>query len=270
MQIGLFETDAAGRLLAVDDGFTRLVLDGRPTPLGTAPWISAGPAERARAEDAWATQSAENGTIEIVVHCLRADGSTSVLRFLARPAIDVDGSRSGYRGVVVPDQGTSARLDLAQRELLALLEHSDDVVAVADEGGSLIHANRAALRFPAFVESVRDQLPRRLLDVAQGNWRGEVALRSVDGDLHTLDVQVTRSDRYMTYLGRDISAAVRLQAQLTHMATHDDLTGLPNRTLFLRKLSESIERCRSMHTKVAVFFIDIDRLKDVNDTIGHD
>lgn len=270
MQIGLFETDAAGRLLAVDDGFARLVLDGGSAPLGTAPWISAEPAERARAEDAWATQSAENGTVDIVVRCLRSDASTSALRFLARPTIGVDGSRSGYRGVVVPDLGTSARLDLAQRELLALLEHSDDVVAVADEHGALIHANRAALRFPAFVESVRDQLPRRLLDVAQGNWRGEVALRSVGGDLHTLDVQVTRSDRFMTYLGRDISATVRLQAQLTHMATHDDLTGLPNRTLFLRKLSEGVERSRSMHTKVAVFFIDIDRLKDVNDTIGHD
>ncbi|MFM7872354.1 MAG: hypothetical protein ACKPBG_11825, partial [Actinomycetota bacterium] len=87
MQIGLFETDAAGRLLAVDDGFTRLVLDGGSTPLGTAPWISAEPAERARAEDAWARQSAENGTIDIVVRCLRADASISALRFLAHPII---------------------------------------------------------------------------------------------------------------------------------------------------------------------------------------
>ncbi|MGA0877722.1 MAG: putative bifunctional diguanylate cyclase/phosphodiesterase [Ilumatobacteraceae bacterium] len=276
MHIGLFEVDATGRLTAVDGGFRHLVLHGRSTPIGLAPWTDARPEERARAERSWIEQTRSTPrhaaddlpTVDVTVSLPRVDGTESDFRFLARPIIGGDGTLRGYRGLAI--SAPTAIQGSVPQHLLALLDASDDVVVVSDDRGEVLHANGSARRFPAFVESVRDQIPRRLLDAAHGTWRGEVALRSGDGDMHTFDVQVTRVAEYMTFLGRDISATVRLQAQLTHLATHDDLTGLPNRTLFLRKLSEAIERSRAVQSKVAVFFVDIDRLKDVNDTIGHD
>ncbi len=57
---------------------------------------------------------------------------------------------------------------------------------------------------------------------------------------------------------------------LRFLATHDALTGLPNRTLFYDRLHKGIDRARRNNTVLAVLFIDLDRFKNINDTMGHD
>jgi diguanylate cyclase (GGDEF)-like protein len=57
---------------------------------------------------------------------------------------------------------------------------------------------------------------------------------------------------------------------LRFIATHDALTGLPNRTLFYDRLHKGIDRARRNNTVLAVLFIDLDRFKNINDTMGHD
>jgi diguanylate cyclase (GGDEF)-like protein len=61
----------------------------------------------------------------------------------------------------------------------------------------------------------------------------------------------------------------RLLAEIRHQALHDSLTGLPNRVLVLDRISQTLSRARREHTDVAVLFIDLDGLKDINDTLGH-
>lgn len=58
--------------------------------------------------------------------------------------------------------------------------------------------------------------------------------------------------------------------ELQHLAHHDNLTGLPNRLLFLDRLKQSIKHSKRNHTSVSVLFLDLDRFKEVNDTYGHD
>lgn len=58
--------------------------------------------------------------------------------------------------------------------------------------------------------------------------------------------------------------------QVSHMAMHDMLTGLPNRNLFNEKVRDAIAMHKRMHRKFAVIFIDLDGFKKVNDTLGHD
>ena len=61
-----------------------------------------------------------------------------------------------------------------------------------------------------------------------------------------------------------------LEEQLAHRSMHDPLTGLPNRLLFLDRLGQSIARCVRTGTSVGVAFLDLDRFKNVNDSLGHD
>ncbi|MDX2218709.1 MAG: PAS domain-containing protein [Burkholderiales bacterium] len=70
-------------------------------------------------------------------------------------------------------------------------------------------------------------------------------------------------------LGQDVTARVLAEERLQHLATHDVLTGLPNRVLLLDRLRQAIARARRSGLRVCTLFIDLDRFKEVNDTLGH-
>ncbi|MFI5046400.1 MAG: diguanylate cyclase domain-containing protein [Acidimicrobiia bacterium] len=69
---------------------------------------------------------------------------------------------------------------------------------------------------------------------------------------------------------RDVTALKTKEADLTHLALHDALTGIPNRTSLLDALDRALERSRAGDDGVAVLYLDLDRFKTVNDGLGHD
>ena len=74
----------------------------------------------------------------------------------------------------------------------------------------------------------------------------------------------------MLIFARDVSERKRHQSELEHQATHDALTGLPNRTSLKYRLSHAIASARRHDKKVAITFIDLDNFKSINDNFGHE
>ncbi len=74
------------------------------------------------------------------------------------------------------------------------------------------------------------------------------------------------------YVGnlRDITERKEAEFQLLHVALHDPLTGLPNRTLILDRADQMLVRARREYRPVAALFVDLDNFKDINDSLGHD
>ena len=81
-----------------------------------------------------------------------------------------------------------------------------------------------------------------------------------------------RAGRITHFVGiqNDVTAQIEAKNQLQHLAHHDPLTGLANRSLLMAQLEQALERARRTETTVAVLYFDLDKFKEVNDTFGHD
>jgi diguanylate cyclase (GGDEF)-like protein/PAS domain S-box-containing protein len=109
----------------------------------------------------------------------------------------------------------------------------------------------------------------------EGGWRGEIWNRRKNGEVYPewLTVNAVRDadGELINYVAvfSDISGLKRSQAKLAHLAHHDALTDLPNRLLFLDRLSHAISRAERDGSQLAVLFTDLDGFKSVNDALGH-
>lgn len=111
---------------------------------------------------------------------------------------------------------------------------------------------------------------------SHGLWRGEILSRRKDGEIFSayLSMSVVRNEagdlsNYVAVF-TDISETKQAQLTIEHQANYDMLTGLPNRRLFNDRLDQEIRHCQRDQSKLSLMFLDLDRFKDINDTLGHD
>ncbi len=115
---------------------------------------------------------------------------------------------------------------------------------------------------------------RAILD-SSGQWQGEIWNRRKNGEIYpewlNATVIVDRDDQvsYYVCIYSDLSSQEHIRKRLHHLAYYDVLTELPNRELFQDRLINAITIARREQKKAALIFIDLDRFKIINDTLGH-
>lgn len=193
--------------------------------------------------------------------------------------------------VVTAEDITSVRSGGSAPPPFGIIESTSDLVAMADlSDGRIEYLNQAALDQLGHTADTK-LFVRDLFEEAQRlryrndiepvlrrgeTWSGEVTAMRSDGSplplLLTVAGQVDDNGEVQraAVLASAVSTQRRLQDELTYRATHDLLTGLPNRGLLLDHLDLALARSSRDQVPVGLLFIDLDRFKAVNDTLGHE
>jgi diguanylate cyclase (GGDEF)-like protein/PAS domain S-box-containing protein len=235
---------------------------------------------------------------------IRTDGTATSSEFSAFPRRDKDGKVCGFKGVGHDTTERKRSEEALRTSQLQLLEAMDlahivywefDPVAqtyvfndpfyafygttAEQEGGYLVTREDYAKRFihpddiPLYYQFVEKNTLRQDIELF-----ADIEHRIIHRNGEVRHIQArTRvikddSGRIVKRYGvnQDVTERKRAGEKIQYLATHDSLTGLPNRSMFSQLLNHAIQAARRYQRQFAVLFIDLDRFKIINDTLGHE
>jgi diguanylate cyclase (GGDEF)-like protein/PAS domain S-box-containing protein len=189
----------------------------------------------------------------------------------------------------VTDQPVAVDFSAGQSRFVSLAEALPVGVLSADTEDFLVFANDAAvgflrvgferLRGRGWLERIhpdhRGDVEATIAQARSSQRAARATFATAEPDepcwLQILVVPLTEAGRYVGWVAtlEDVTARLTAERELAHRATHDALTGLPNRWLVMDRLQQALAKCARRQEGVAVIFIDIDGLKGHNDANGH-
>ncbi|MDM8350938.1 EAL domain-containing protein [Pseudomonas sp. sp1636] len=225
-----------------------------------------------------------------ILDCLRADGRKVPIELRLVPMWDENSHFEGLLGVG-RDISQQRRSEKDLRMAATVFEHSTAAILVTDPAGYIVQVNKAFSRVSGYSSAqVLDQLPGMLTADRQqashlhyvlnqlnqrGSWEGEIWLKRRNGESFPAWVGITAVQdeegdlvSYVCFFS-DISERKASEQRIHRLAYYDALTLLPNRTLFQDRLHTALQHGDRHQEWVVLMFLDLDRFKPINDSLGH-
>ena len=217
-------------------------------------------------------------------------GAVRWVSHLCQPVLDEAGRSLGLRGShrdITGQKQSAERLRLAG----AVFESARESILVSDADNRIVAVNPAFTLITGYSEAEVLGMNPRLLQSGQtpgdvhadmwrslaqhGYWQGEFFNRRKDGGnyfvLAAISAVRDEHGRVTHYVGieSDITAMKEAEDRIEYLAYHDALTGLPNRSLLMERANLALALAHRRREELAILFMDLDRFKDVNDSLGH-
>ena len=219
----------------------------------------------------------------------RKDGSLLYERASIVP-IFMDGERVQYLAIKLDITEYIEQQKILQQSA-TVYDTIGDGILIANSAQKIVSVNRAFTEiFGYSKEELLGKEPMVIMDMKEdpvfykkmwhtllkeGRWSGRVSNKTKEGN--TLPIWLTiaivqnEKDEIQNFIAiyTNLTEIIEMEEKANFLAYHDSLTKLPNRTQFEREIVDILELAKLENEKVAVFFIDLDRFKVINDTLGH-
>ena len=183
-------------------------------------------------------------------------------------------------------RATEEALRKSESQYRALVEQASDGILVFEPSGRIVTSNSAAKEIfgldqealhrkkiiELFYPDDLDHDPDALANLAAGRTLRSVRRLKQSGGENWIWTELSArrlQDGRVQVTIRDITARMEAERRIRNLAYFDSLTGLPNRELFREQIEIALERCRRVGKQLALLFLDVDRFKQVNDSLGH-
>lgn len=222
---------------------------------------------------------------------IRKDGRLIWCRWFNTPSYDAAGTIIG-RTAMVQDITEQYKNEERVRLWSSVIQQSTDAIMICDLRQKIVLVNKAFEEITGFTEvEAVGKTPRILHSGCQDpsfyaqmwqsvartdQWRGEIWNRRKNGELYVewLSLSAARgSDGSVAhYIGifSDITQRKEVEERVQRLAHFDALTGIPNRSLLIDRVGQLLASAQRNKHKVALLFIDLDRFKNINDSMGHE
>jgi diguanylate cyclase (GGDEF)-like protein/PAS domain S-box-containing protein len=286
----IFMLDAGGRIRNWNTGAERLHGYKTPEIIGK-PYAFLYPKDAIQAEkaDTGIKMAGAEGRHESVGWLVRKDGSTfhahSVIRSLKGP----QGDHRGF-SVVTRDMTDMKQAEELLKKLSLSVEQSADLVLIIDRNGKVEYVNKAVEDVTGY--TCQDFMSRGMELLQSGHhspkayremwntvltgcsFQAEMAIRKKTGEEVILDEIVTPitdargNVTHALFTASDITPVKIMKEKLSYLTSYDELTGLPNRSLFAERLNRDRTRASKGNGTMAILAMDIDRFKYINEIYG--
>ncbi len=288
--VGLYRMTPQGEFLVANSALVNMMGFSSHQALyaSTADAMYVDPLERWRWQNAMVHVQ---GVRSFELPCRRTDGSLIWVRNTAKAIRNDSGEIAYYEGAledITDSKRARAAEATAEAKFRGLVEQSLVGIYMLQEG-RLVYANPKMAEIFGYthqelmelespmalvIPEHHSKVARYFSEEGRPEDAGSISFRGIrkDGSLVEIEVQCTRAtvNEKPTILGTllDITARKEAEERLVHTAFHDPLTGLPNRILFMERLEHALMR-RKRGNNFAVLFLDLNRFKVVNDSLGH-